>query len=777
MTSIDSILPLPAGAASPDDTKLSQSQVDSIMHGIHARGDRLLTRFIAGHAVLTVALAPLYDTWTVSLVWGAISLAAWLAAIRFAPGSFLTRAMAGVVLESFCALHIWQMHGQPEQHFWFFVGFTMMIVYQDWICMWPGALLIIAQHLAFAVLHNRGLNLHFFPEAHVDFIKLLFHFGIAIVHVGVCGYWGWLLRRQTLRDASQKAQLVESQATIERQLAVSMASEATLLHTTAELRTAESELKADIEDRRRVEDALRESQEGLRMALDAAQMASWELELSTGRLSYSTGGEALFGPGTVVTPRSLSELLQRVDLEDRDRVESWFRDAARGGGGERRTIQYRVNRPNGEVRWVIQQGQAQPPADGAESRMLGVLGDVTDRREEEDRHRQLELRMQHAQKLESLGVLAGGIAHDFNNILVGILGNASLALEELPPGAPTTATVKDIETAALRAAELTRHMLAYSGHGKFVVERLLLADRVRELTPLLLSMIAKTTDLRLMLPDEDVPIEADGSQIDQVIMNLATNASEALGAAAGTVVVTTGALDVSRQFLDGIRYAENLEPGRYAFLRVEDSGCGMSEATVERIFDPFFTTKFTGRGLGMAAVLGIIRGHHGAIRVETSLGRGSRFTVLFPVAAPLRLPPRPAAPSCAADDWQGAGLVLVIDDEASIRRLATRVLEQRGFVVKAARNGIEGLQLFERHQTDVTLVLLDRTMPGLSGEEVLARIRQLRRETRVLLSSGYTEDSEDERALASGAAGFIAKPYKSRQLITAVRRVLDAVPR
>jgi PAS domain S-box-containing protein len=384
--------------------------------------------------------------------------------------------------------------------------------------------------------------------------------------------------------------------------------------------------------------------------------------------------------------------------------------------------------------------------------------------------RQSEEQMRNAQKLESLGVLAGGIAHDFNNLLVGVLGNASLALSELPADALARPFVKDVETSAQRAAELTRQMLAYSGRGKLVVEPLNLSEIVREMTQLLGRVISKRARLSLHLRDDVPRIVADGTQLRQVVMNLITNASDALGGEPGLVSVRTGTVHADAQMLAGTYLNEELPAGEYVYLEVTDSGIGMDAATRARIFEPFFTTKFTGRGLGLAAVLGIVRGHKGAIDVTSEPGCGTTFRVLFPLSPAIVEAPAPRAPARA--EWRGSGRALVVDDEEAVRSVARHVLERSGFTVIEATTGEEALSICSASHQTLRLVVLDLTMPGISGETTLSELRRQWPSLPIIVSSGLVPDD------SSGMEGmpFLAKPYRPSEFVEIVRRLFDREP-
>jgi len=409
--------------------------------------------------------------------------------------------------------------------------------------------------------------------------------------------------------------------------------------------------------------------------------------------------------------------------------------------------------------------------DGRVHHVLSIVTDITAERTAADERRRLDLQMQHAQKLESLGVLAGGIAHDFNNLLVAILGNAGLALMELPPESPARQTVQSIETAAQRAAELTRQMLAYSGKGRFIIEPLNLSRLVEEMAHLLEVSVAKTARLTYQFAADLPPIEGDATQVRQVIMNLILNASDAIGDKSGAILVRTGMVHADRAYLANAYVDADLPEGDYVFLEVADTGSGMDEETRMRIFDPFFTTKFTGRGLGLAAVLGIVRGHGGAIKLVSEPARGTTFTVLFPRREKEAQAATSPAPVPGAAAPAPGKLVLVIDDDATVRTVTQRMLERAGFEVLVAGDGLEGLEVY-RDSRRVDLVLLDMTMPRMDGEETFRELRRLDPNVRVILTSGYNELDATERFAGGGLAGFIQKPYRPSDLIGKVEAAL-----
>jgi PAS domain S-box-containing protein len=400
-----------------------------------------------------------------------------------------------------------------------------------------------------------------------------------------------------------------------------------------------------------------------------------------------------------------------------------------------------------------------------------VAHDITERKRAEEDRRRLEARVLHAQKLESLGLLAGGIAHDFNNLLVGILGNAGLALMEAPPESPIWKHLKRLETAALRAADLTNQMLAYAGKARVVTEQMDLSQLVQEMVELLQVSVSRKARLRCDLAPGLPPVEGDATQLRQVVMNLITNASDAVGESGGEIRIATGVVEVDDGYLHRAALPEPVAHGPHVFVEVGDNGCGMDAGTLGRIFDPFFSTKFSGRGLGLASVLGIVRSHRGAIQVESEPGRGSTFRVLLP-AAGSAVAERPAPEAKADAKGSGGGIVLVVDDEASVRQVAQVVLERGGFEVLAAEDGRRGLEVFRGRAAEIAAVLLDMTMPDMSGDQVMAEMQVIRPDVRVILTSGFSRQDTMERFGASGLAGFIQKPYRPEDLLGKVREVL-----
>ncbi len=394
-----------------------------------------------------------------------------------------------------------------------------------------------------------------------------------------------------------------------------------------------------------------------------------------------------------------------------------------------------------------------------------MADDITERRKGEEALRQ-------AQKLESLGVLAGGIAHDFNNLLTAVLGNTEIALLQAPEGSLLRAALERIDTAARRGADLARQLLAYAGKGRMAVRPLDLNRAIQEMSDLLAVSISKKVALACDLQPDLPAVEADGAQVQQVVMNLVINASEAIGDQPGTITLRTRSAQLGPAELSASFPGQALEPGPFVRLEVEDDGCGMDAETIGRIFDPFFSTKFTGRGLGLSAMLGIVKGHKAGLRVDSRPGQGTTFTLLFPACD------RPVhAEAERTDSTPGLkGRVLVADDEGSLRDLARSALESAGLEVLEARDGQEALERFEAEEGRIHLVFLDMTMPRMGGAEAFRRLRRMDPAVRVLLTSGYTEQEALDALDGLVPDGFLQKPFRIRDLVAKAREVLAAAP-
>ncbi len=411
-----------------------------------------------------------------------------------------------------------------------------------------------------------------------------------------------------------------------------------------------------------------------------------------------------------------------------------------------------------------------PSQTNARPMIGGISLDITEQERAEDERRKIEKQMQQAQKLESLGVLGGGIAHDFNNLLMGMLGHADLALTKMPTDSPARQNIEEVVSSAQRAADLANQLLAYSGEGKFVVETVNLSAVVKEMGNLLEVSISKKAALSFGLESEIPAIKCDTTQIRQVIMNLIVNASDALEDNPGEISIATGTVHRTAEDFADTYLGSKLADGQYVYVRVSDTGSGMDEETRARIFDPFFTTKFAGRGLGLAAVMGIVRGHGGAIALESMPGKGTAFTVYLPATDKyVQELPREAA---EGELWKGSGMVLVADDEETVRDVAKMMLESIGYEVMTVSNGREAVNMFNDFRGRFTAVLLDITMPELGGVEAYHEIRKIDANIPIVLSSGYNKQEEVEHVPDSHPPVFLKKPYRIESIRSVFRTIL-----
>lgn len=513
-------------------------------------------------------------------------------------------------------------------------------------------------------------------------------------------------------------------------------------------------ISRDVTDLRDARLALQDRESRLRLVLEHFPGAVWTTDAEL-RITWLGGAQAgsLSTETELACGKSVGQALDRlrdVELDELHRVAL---------AGESRSFAFSIGERDFEARVET--------AGGGVAALMGVALDVTERRRLEAER--VEVRLQRAQRMEALGVLAGGIAHDFNNLLVGMLGNASLALLKLPPESPARGEIERLLLAAERATDLTRQMLAYSGKGRFVVEAVDLAALVRDTAELIRTSLPRRGRLSFSFADELPAIEADATQVRQVVMNLLTNAAEALPPNGGDVKVDVAVSVIDERTAADAFADSDLAPGRFVVLEVSDTGSGMDDSTRRRMFDPFFTTKPNGHGLGLAAALGIVRGHRGAIRVYSETGRGTTVRVFFPSSTGTlgdksgESLPRSAPPPST---------VLVIDDEVAVREFARAVLEHHGYEVLEANEGAEGLRVFATEGKRIGLVLLDLTMPGLDGEETFHELRLVAPKLPVILSSGYNEQQATSRFVGLGLAGFLRKPYRAEHLVEMVKSEL-----
>lgn len=513
-------------------------------------------------------------------------------------------------------------------------------------------------------------------------------------------------------------------------------------------------LADEVAHRSRVQMQLRQSETRLRTVLDSGQLGIYLVSADGELLLRNAGFESLVG---FPPPEGFWAELHDV-----------HRDVLENGPQEREELGLL-----GVDRERVLHGRWAPVDDPvAGSRVVcGVLNDVTVLHEAAAQHEALTRKAHEAQRLESLGLLAGGIAHDFNNLLVGVLGNAGIAMGEAVPGSLQQQALEDIDIAATRAADLCRQLLAYSGKGRFRLQTVNLNALLTEMLQLIRVTLSGGASLHTAFDTEPLPVHVDTSQIQQVVLNLVTNAVEALGEMPGVVTVRTSSCHCDREYLRQLVPATDLEPGDYICLEVTDTGSGMDAETLGRLFEPFFTTKLSGHGLGLAAVRGIASGHDGLIRVYSEVGRGTTFRLLLPRASgETQTLSQPLNASAAKEKRRGT--ILVVDDQPMVLKTCCRIVERAGYSTLRAENGVEALRAFDAFEGDIRAAILDMTMPVMGGVETLRQLRVRNPKLPVLLCSGFNDQDSTNLFAGRGLAGFIQKPYRSPDFLAALDKTI-----
>lgn len=526
-------------------------------------------------------------------------------------------------------------------------------------------------------------------------------------------------------------------------------------------------LMRDITERCNIEDALRHSEARFDLFMRYLPGFAFIKDSHGRRVYLNSNYERVLG-------WNISECIGKTDAElHNPELAKQFALTDAQVLSEARAVRY-VTRlgDKGEERALLTVKFPIPASDEGAALIGGLCLDITEQEAAERERREIEHQMQQAQKLESLGLLAGGIAHDFSNLLMGMLGHADLALTKVVADDGARHHIEEVVASAQRAAELANQLLAYSGEGKFLLEVVNLSNVVEDLSGLLKVSITKKAMLHVNLDPALPPVECDATQIRQVLMNIIVNASDALENRPGTITVETGLARLSAEKLTGsANWGAALKEGDYVYVKITDTGIGMDEDTMSRIFDPFFSTKFAGHGLGLAAALGIVRSHHGTIRITSTPGQGSVFTVYLPSSTkPLT---QPTTEKLAKSLWKGSGTVLLADDEDTVRDVATMMLEEIGFDVISVTNGREAVESARENGSRLSVILLDLTMPAIGGVEAYHAIRAFNSGIPIVLSSGYNK--EDDVAVTAGIARplFLKKPYRLDAMRAVFKRALE----
>ena len=475
-------------------------------------------------------------------------------------------------------------------------------------------------------------------------------------------------------------------------------------------------------------------------------------------LRVNSASENILGfPSEVSENRNLYDLMDERDADNlKDTVSKIKKD------GDSKSTEVRIGSGNDEdriIEWKISlYGNL----------LYGIARDITERKKEEEKRFTLEKQILHTQKLESLGVLAGGIAHDFNNILMAVLGHAELALMDIKPSSSSFSNLKEIEKASKKASKLCSQMLTYTGRSSYELEKVNINSLIEDMIHLVKTIITKKAVLNISLQENISYINADPSQISQVIMNLIINSSDAIGDKKGVISISTGSSVFDSEYLSKTELFNELVPGKYVYFEISDTGCGISPEEKDRIFEPFFTTKFTGRGLGLSAVLGIVRSHRGSIKIYSEKGRGSNFKVLIPAADNGENDKEIDEGMKKNEAWKGSGTVLFVDDEESLRLLGSSMLANIGYNVITAVDGADAVEIFKKRYKEIDLVILDLTMPNMDGSQAFSEIRNIKEDIKVIIASGYSFNDITARFSGKRLVGIIQKPYtidKMREIL------------
>ena len=526
----------------------------------------------------------------------------------------------------------------------------------------------------------------------------------------------------------------------------------------------------DITDRKKAEDAMRSSEVQFRGMFEGHNAIMLLVKPVTGRIVLANkAAERFYG---YTASQLVSMCIQDINILPPAEVEAEMNFALHQ---LRNLFIFPHRLASGEVRTV--EVHSSPIEHDGTIMLFSIIHDISERKRLEEERLEMQHKLLHAQKLESLGVMAGGIAHDFNNLLMAILGNLEFALTDLGLGAKGKKAIENAIQASERSAELSHQMLIYSGSAYYAPKELDLGELAHKNEYLFNSFIPQTTTLNFKINKGLPLIRGDADQIQRIITNLVINASEAIGANAGEVTLGTGIMDCDESYLSLSRYEERPEPGEFVFLEVTDTGCGMDAETQHKLFDPFFTTKFWGRGLGMAELIGIVKGHHGAIMVDSEVGKGTTIRVLFPVPKeaqdqPERVIVAVHSRAPASDIVTSRQTILLVEDEELVRGMVHNRLELLGYDTIAAVDGEEGVRIFRERLNEIDLVLLDFVMPGMNGVEAFEELVRIKPDVKVILSSGYAEEVVLQRFPGPQPAGILHKPYKLEVLKDELDRVL-----
>jgi signal transduction histidine kinase/CheY-like chemotaxis protein len=682
-------------------------------------------------------------------VWAAIFLGGFLTALPVflgitQPGNPLTRQTIAVGQMLMSALLIHLTGGRIETHFHIFGSLAILAFYRDWRVLVSATAVVYADHLIRGFLWPESV----YGVAHAPVWRSLEHAGWVIFEVA-------FLIISIRKSLSEMRLVAERQARLE---ALNNSIEQTVAERTADL-------THEIQERRQVEQDLRESQTRLAQAQQIARIGSWEWDLAVNKVTCSEETQRIYArqPGESGLPMEVC--LRRVHPGDLARVNQTIAEARRSRSPF--VCEHRIILPDGAERIVEIRGEFTLNDRGEPVRILGVVQDITENRRAAEALLRSEEQLRQSQKMEAVGRLAGGVAHDFNNLLTVIGGYSALSLLSVGPAHPLRKHLVEIQKSAERASSLTSQLLAFSRKQVLQPRVLQLNEVVRSLERMLRRLIGEDIELSTCFDPHLGCVKADPGQIEQVLMNLSVNARDAMPRG-GRLTLTTENVTIDHQ----TRFqSRTLEPGRYVMLSVSDNGMGMSAEVKAHLFEPFFTTKGLGKGtgLGLATCHGIIAQSGGDIHVYSEPESGTTFKIYLPRTDSV---PESVATANTDDLPGGTEAVLVVEDDPAVRNLAVVILRQRGYRVEQSNNAFEALEMLKKNPA-FDLVVTDVIMPQMSGKELCDRIHRSLPQTRVLLMSGYTDDALAHHGVLDEGLSFLEKPFSPARLSHKVRDVLN----
>lgn len=715
-------------------------------------GGVIAASWISPRAWVGVTSQTHIHVWAALFLGGAISsLPIFLAITQ--PGRTTTRYTIAVGQMLMGGLLIHLTGGRIETHFHVFGSLAFLSFYRDWRVLVPATIVVALDHFLRGIFWSQSVYGVLTASEwrwveHASWVLFEDTFLLIAIRRSVSEMWGIAERTAEIESLNQGL-------------------EGHVAERTHQLAAANSNLQIEVGDRQQAQSELAKQRSFLRQVIDLNPNFIFAKDRQ-GR--FTLVNQAL----AEAFESSVADLLGKTDADlnaNQGQVEGFRLDDLEVMNSLREKFipEEMITVAGGRELWLQTVKRPILSEDGTASQILGIATDITARKQAEDALHRSEEQLRQAQKMEAVGKLAGGVAHDFNNLLTAITGHSEMCLRNLTPENPLFRRIEQIKKAGDRAAALTRQLLAFSRKQILQPEVLDLNHIVVEMNKMLQRLIGEDIDLLMSLGTDLGKVKADPNQLEQVLLNLAVNARDAMPKGGKLTIVTSNVV-LSEEYAGGHL---SVPPGNYIMLAVSDTGCGMDAATQARIFEPFFTTKEVGKGtgLGLATVYGIVNQSEGSIWVYSELDRGTTFKVYLPAVAGTV-----AEPPVAANDLElliGCETVLLVEDEEVVRDMVSDMLRESGYTVLEAKNGNEALFVGKEYDGEIHLMLTDVVMPQMSGRELAEQIGPLRREMKILYMSGYTDDAIVHHGVLDEGTAFIGKPFSPDALARKVRELLD----